>query len=160
MALASMGIYVFETRFLFEQLRRDAEDPASKRDFGGDIIPHIVKHGKAVAHRFTSSCIRAAEEIEEYWRDVGTIDAGERIARILRAELADRVGVAGRESFHHADREPRDERQPPARARIGLVGHGAEAALDVAELRLGRSAAGEGDERDEGGAHHWPRTMS
>ena len=75
MALASMGIYVFNTDFLFEQLYRDADDPASKRDFGGDIIPYIVKHGKAVAHRFTNSCIRAAEEIEEYWRDVGTLDA-------------------------------------------------------------------------------------
>ena len=75
MALASMGIYVFNTEFLFEQLRRDAADPASKRDFGGDIIPYIVEHGKAVAHRFTNSCIRAAEEIEEYWRDVGTLDA-------------------------------------------------------------------------------------
>jgi glucose-1-phosphate adenylyltransferase len=75
MALASMGIYVFNTDFLFEQLRRDADDPQSKRDFGGDIIPYIVKHGKAVAHRFTNSCIRAAEEIEEYWRDVGTLDA-------------------------------------------------------------------------------------
>ena len=74
-ALASMGIYVFETKFLFEQLRRDAADLESKRDFGGDIIPYIVRNGKAVAHRFTTSCIRAAEEIEEYWRDVGTVDA-------------------------------------------------------------------------------------
>jgi glucose-1-phosphate adenylyltransferase len=74
-SLASMGIYVFNTKFLIEELRRDADTPDSKRDFGGDIIPHIVKHGKAVAHRFSSSCIRAAEEIEEYWRDVGTIDA-------------------------------------------------------------------------------------
>ncbi|MBF7014116.1 glucose-1-phosphate adenylyltransferase [Novosphingobium resinovorum] len=75
MALASMGIYVFNTDFLFEQLRRDAADPDSKRDFGGDIIPYIVKNGKAQAHRFTNSCIRAAEEIEEYWRDAGTLDA-------------------------------------------------------------------------------------
>jgi len=74
-ALASMGIYVFDTAFLFDQLRRDAETPASRRDFGHDIIPYIVQHGKAVAHRFTDSCIRAAEEIEEYWRDVGTLDA-------------------------------------------------------------------------------------
>lgn len=74
-ALASMGIYVFETRFLFEELRRDAADPLSSRDFGGDIIPHIVRNGKAVAHRFTNSCIRAAEQIGEYWRDVGTLDA-------------------------------------------------------------------------------------
>lgn len=75
MALASMGIYVFNTDFLFDQLQRDAVAPGSKRDFGGDLIPYIVKHGKAVAHRFTTSCIRAAEEIEEYWRDVGTLDA-------------------------------------------------------------------------------------
>ena len=74
-ALASMGIYVFNTEFLFEQLRRDAADPDSKRDFGGDIIPYIVKHGKAVAHQFSKSCVRAAEEIDEYWRDVGTVDA-------------------------------------------------------------------------------------
>ncbi|WP_421848280.1 glucose-1-phosphate adenylyltransferase [Novosphingobium sp.] len=74
-SLASMGIYVFETKFLFEALRRDAADPNSSRDFGKDIIPDIVKNGKAVAHRFTDSCIRAAEEIGEYWRDVGTVDA-------------------------------------------------------------------------------------
>ncbi|MBF9151558.1 glucose-1-phosphate adenylyltransferase [Novosphingobium jiangmenense] len=75
MALASMGIYVFETKFLFQMLQEDAIDPNSSRDFGNDIIPKIVKNGKAVAHRFTNSCIRAAEEIEEYWRDVGTLDA-------------------------------------------------------------------------------------
>jgi glucose-1-phosphate adenylyltransferase len=66
---------VFNTDFLFDQLRRDAADPDSKRDFGGDIIPYIVKHGHAQAHRFTDSCIRAAEEIGEYWRDAGTLDA-------------------------------------------------------------------------------------
>ena len=74
-SLASMGIYVFDTAFLFEVLREDAADPESSRDFGKDIIPGIVRNGKAVAHRFTDSCIRAAEEIEEYWRDVGTLDA-------------------------------------------------------------------------------------
>ena len=74
-ALASMGIYVFETRFLFEELRRDASDPNSNRDFGKDIIPHLVKHGKAVAHHFASSCVRSSEEAEVYWRDVGTVDA-------------------------------------------------------------------------------------
>ena len=75
MALASMGIYVFDTKFLFDILRKDAADLNSSHDFGNDIIPDIVKNGKAVAHRFTASCIRAAEEIEEYWRDVGTLDA-------------------------------------------------------------------------------------
>jgi glucose-1-phosphate adenylyltransferase len=75
MALASMGIYVFETAFLFEELRRDAGDPRSNHDFGKDIIPHIVAHGKAVAHRFSASCVRSKDEAEAYWRDVGTIDA-------------------------------------------------------------------------------------
>ncbi|MBB3977416.1 glucose-1-phosphate adenylyltransferase [Rhizobium azooxidifex] len=75
MALASMGIYVFHTKFLMDLLRRDAADPNSTRDFGKDIIPYIVEHGKAVAHRFASSCIRSDFEREAYWRDVGTIDA-------------------------------------------------------------------------------------
>jgi glucose-1-phosphate adenylyltransferase len=74
-ALASMGIYVFERELLFEQLRRDADDAHSKHDFGGDVIPYLVKHGRAVAHRFTTSCVRSGNEPQAYWRDVGTIDA-------------------------------------------------------------------------------------
>jgi glucose-1-phosphate adenylyltransferase len=74
-ALASMGIYVFRREFLNEQLRRDAADPQSTRDFGKDIIPFLVKHGRAVAHRFTDSCVRGRAEQHHYWRDVGTIDA-------------------------------------------------------------------------------------
>src|SRR5262249_17125786 len=74
-ALASMGIYVFSMKFLEQELIRDANDPHSSRDFGKDIIPHIVKHGKAVAHRFPKSCVRSSHEKESYWRDVGTVDA-------------------------------------------------------------------------------------
>jgi glucose-1-phosphate adenylyltransferase len=74
-ALASMGIYVFETRFLMEQLRRDAQTEGSSRDFGKDIIPYIVKNGSAWAHRFPRSCVRSPNEEVAYWRDVGTIDA-------------------------------------------------------------------------------------
>jgi glucose-1-phosphate adenylyltransferase len=74
-ALASMGIYVFSTAFLFEQLRRDAADRQSGHDFGKDLIPYIVKNGKAVAHRFAQSCVKSDAEAEAYWRDVGTIDA-------------------------------------------------------------------------------------
>jgi glucose-1-phosphate adenylyltransferase len=74
-ALASMGIYVFHTKFLIDALRRDAADPNSSKDFGKDIIPYIVKNGKAVAHRFANSCVRSDFEHEPYWRDVGTIDA-------------------------------------------------------------------------------------
>ncbi len=75
LSLASMGIYVFETRFLIEQLKRDAADPESSHDFGKDIIPYIVKHGRAAAHRFERSCVRSSQEFTPYWRDVGTIDA-------------------------------------------------------------------------------------
>ena len=61
--------------FLADLLRRDAETPGSSRDFGKDLIPYIVKHGKAVAHRFGASCVRSTEESVAYWRDVGTVDA-------------------------------------------------------------------------------------
>ncbi|MCU4651966.1 glucose-1-phosphate adenylyltransferase [Roseibacterium sp. SDUM158016] len=74
-ALASMGIYVFSWAFLRDLLIRDSEDPNSSHDFGGDIIPDIVKNGKAVAHRFTDSCVRTSAEAPAYWRDVGTVDA-------------------------------------------------------------------------------------
>jgi len=74
-ALASMGIYVFGTRFLFDQLKRDAHDRDSSRDFGRDIIPYLVRHGRAFAHRFSHSCVRSGMESEAYWRDVGTVDA-------------------------------------------------------------------------------------
>jgi glucose-1-phosphate adenylyltransferase len=70
-----MGIYVFHRDLLHDQLRRDAADPRSSRDFGKDIIPWMVANGKAVAHRFTNSCVRSRGETDAYWRDVGTIDA-------------------------------------------------------------------------------------
>jgi glucose-1-phosphate adenylyltransferase len=75
MSFASMGIYVFRTKFLFDQLRRDAADSNSSHDFGKDIIPHLVEHGRAFAHRFTESCVRSSEQAEPYWRDVGTVEA-------------------------------------------------------------------------------------
>jgi len=74
-ALASMGIYTFRRDTLRDQLRRDAADPQSSRDFGRDLIPHLVHHGKAVAHRFLQSCVRSRAEGDVYWRDVGTLDA-------------------------------------------------------------------------------------
>mgnify|MGYP002371828690 FL=1 len=74
-ALASMGIYVFNSQFLFEQLIRDHDDNASTHDFGKDIIPYLVNSQYRVyAHRFTNSCVNMASGIP-YWRDVGTIDA-------------------------------------------------------------------------------------
>lgn len=73
-ALASMGIYVFNTQFLFEQLERDAMTPGSSRDFGKDIIPHIVSRYQVFAHHFADSCV-GEDQRKPYWRDVGTIDA-------------------------------------------------------------------------------------
>lgn len=74
-ALASMGIYVFNAKFLYDQLRRDAADPTSSRDFGKDLIPYLVPRAKVMAHRFQDSCIYSQPDAEPYWRDVGTIDA-------------------------------------------------------------------------------------
>ncbi|RJE80865.1 glucose-1-phosphate adenylyltransferase [Paracoccus sp. JM45] len=73
-ALASMGIYVFNWAFLRDLLLTDAEDPNSSHDFGTDLIPDIVKNGKAMAHRFDDSCVRT-EGAPAYWKDVGTVDA-------------------------------------------------------------------------------------
>ena len=74
-ALASMGIYVFDAPFLYDLLREDAANRNSTHDFGRDLIPRIVRDGKAVAHRFQRSCVKSAQEAEAYWRDVGTVDA-------------------------------------------------------------------------------------
>jgi glucose-1-phosphate adenylyltransferase len=74
-ALCSMGIYVFETKFLIDELKRDAADRNSSHDFGKDLIPYLVANGKAVAHSFSRSCVVSREEKQHYWRDVGTVDA-------------------------------------------------------------------------------------
>ncbi len=74
-ALASMGIYVFKTSLLIDTLQRDAADPRSSRDFGKDVIPYLVQHGKAIAHPFAKSCVKSDAEAEAYWRDVGTVDS-------------------------------------------------------------------------------------
>jgi glucose-1-phosphate adenylyltransferase len=73
--LASMGIYVFNARYLYRELERDMADPASSHDFGKDIIPKLVKAGVAIAHPFELSCVGGKPGHAPYWRDVGTIDA-------------------------------------------------------------------------------------
>ena len=70
-SLASMGIYVFNTRFLYEQLIKDADTQNSSHDFGHDIIPSIIENYRVFAHRFTDP----STGLQAYWRDVGTIDA-------------------------------------------------------------------------------------
>ena len=74
-ALASMGIYLFNAGFLYEQLIRDADDPKSRHDFGRDVIPYIIARYRVYAHRFVDSCVGLGAEGKPYWRDVGTVDA-------------------------------------------------------------------------------------
>jgi len=73
-ALASMGIYVFNAKFLYEQVSRDTDDPSSSHDFGKDIIPHLVPRYRVFAQRFQDSCV-GMNDNRPYWRDVGTVDA-------------------------------------------------------------------------------------
>jgi glucose-1-phosphate adenylyltransferase len=70
-ALASMGIYVFTARFLFEQLCLDATRHGSQHDFGHDIIPSVIHTHRVFAFPFTDE----NRKNEAYWRDVGTLDA-------------------------------------------------------------------------------------
>lgn len=71
MALVSMGIYVFNTRFLYEQLIKDADKTDSDHDFGKNIIPSIIDKCRVMAYPFRD----VQNNAQAYWRDVGTVDA-------------------------------------------------------------------------------------
>lgn len=71
LALASMGIYVFNREFLIEQLEADAADQESSHDFGKNIIPGSIDNCRVFAYPFNDVATKA----QSYWRDVGTIDA-------------------------------------------------------------------------------------
>ena len=74
-ALGSMGVYVFNADFLYEELERDAANGESGHDFGHDVIPRLVESAARIyAHRLQDSCTQLNEGCP-YWRDVGTIDA-------------------------------------------------------------------------------------
>ena len=70
-ALASMGIYVFNPEFLYEQLIRDADTKLSAHDFGKDILPAVIGRYRIMAYPFRDS----VQGRQAYWRDVGTVDA-------------------------------------------------------------------------------------
>jgi glucose-1-phosphate adenylyltransferase len=72
-ALASMGVYVFSTKFLARLLQEDHERDSSGHDFGKDILPSIVGTDRVIAYRFGGASGRVT--VDRYWRDVGTIDA-------------------------------------------------------------------------------------
>lgn len=74
--LASMGNYVFTTEALVDAVTRDAQNPDSTHDMGGDIVPFFVEQGGAGAYDFLRNDIPGATDRDrDYWRDVGTIDA-------------------------------------------------------------------------------------
>jgi glucose-1-phosphate adenylyltransferase len=73
-ALASMGIYLFDAEFLYDELPRHMTGELTQHDFGRDVIPALVRSGKAVAHPFSRSCVGEPGK-PAYWRDVGTLDA-------------------------------------------------------------------------------------
>ena len=74
-ALASMGVYIFNAGYLYETLAADLADSTSSHDFGKDVIPRAVREGVAAAHSFEASCVTTDRSSKPYWRDVGTIDA-------------------------------------------------------------------------------------
>jgi glucose-1-phosphate adenylyltransferase len=81
-ALASMGIYVFDTAVLIDCLRLDAADPASAHDFGRDVVPAAIDTIGVSAHAFRDPATGGAA----YWRDVGTLDSYWRSNLELLAE--------------------------------------------------------------------------
>lgn len=73
---ASMGNYVFDTRVLIDVVKRDALDPSSRHDVGGDIIPRLVEAGRAQVYDFADNDVPGSTDRDRgYWRDVGTLDA-------------------------------------------------------------------------------------
>ena len=71
LTLASMGNYIFKTPFLYDQLEKDSKNPASKHDFGNDIIPSLIEDYRLFAYPFRDPKTKK----QAYWRDVGTVDA-------------------------------------------------------------------------------------
>lgn len=134
-ALASMGIYVFELGLLAQELERDAADPRSAHDFGRDLLPALVGRARMFAHDFARSAVAAAEDAREgaaapYWRDVGTLDA-------YWAAHQDLLGP--RPGIDLAD--PAWPLQPDASARPlrCVAWHGVSESLLGAECRIGNA---------------------
>ncbi len=74
-ALASMGVYVFDADYLYDQLATGSRQVGTRHDFGMDLVPAMVARGEVAAHPFEQSCVRSTAQAPVYWRDVGTVDA-------------------------------------------------------------------------------------
>ncbi len=105
-ALCSMGIYVFNSSFLIEQLIKDADNAKSSHDFGNDLIPSVIKNYRAYAYPFRD--VQSGKQ--SYWRDVGTVDA------FWSANL-ELIGVTPELNLYDSDWPiwTYQEQQPPAK---------------------------------------------
>jgi glucose-1-phosphate adenylyltransferase len=115
--LVSMGIYVFNKAVLIDRLIKDAADPTSKRDFGGNIIPTMIKGGDQVY----------AYPFSDYWRDVGTIQSyWEANMELLQSPPA--VDLYERNWVIHTKSEERPSAYvaPSARVENSLISHGCQ----------------------------------
>ncbi|MDR7343994.1 glucose-1-phosphate adenylyltransferase [Pantoea alhagi] len=110
LALASMGIYVFNADYLYQLLEEDLEIPGSSHDFGKDLLPKIVASGEALAHSFNLSCVQNDDDAMPYWRDVGTLEAYWR-ANLDLASVTPELDMYDHEWPIHTYMEP----LPPAK---------------------------------------------
>lgn len=125
--LASMGIYIFSTPVLFEELLGGAR-PEDAHDFGKHILPRLVGHRRLFAHRFTNP----NPETEAYWRDIGTLDA------YYRANM-DLLSVRPRFDLYDAAWPIRTYQPqcPPAKLVIGEEGRDAGRGLALDSILSG-----------------------
>src|SRR3954454_24785454 len=115
---ASMGNYVFTTSVLVDAVTRDAQDPDSKHDMGGSIVPMLVERGEAAVYDFRDNDVPGQRETERgYWRDVGTLDS------YYEAHL-DLISADPAFSLYNADWPIYSDQEtwPPARVQ-GAPGH-------------------------------------
>ena len=120
-ALCSMGIYVFNTEVLRRVLKNDAQDPDSDHDFGKDVIPAMLGRYSVQAHPFVDE----NDSEEQYWRDVGTLDA------YYEANM-DLVSVAPHFNLYDADwpLRTKSHNRPPAKFVFADIGNRCGMALD------------------------------
>jgi glucose-1-phosphate adenylyltransferase len=115
---ASMGNYVFTTSVLVDAVNRDAEDPESKHDMGGSIVPMLVKRGEAAVYDFRDNDVPGQRDRERgYWRDVGTLDSFYD-AHMDLISVDPQFSLANPDWPIYTDQEP----WPPARTVHGSAG--------------------------------------
>jgi glucose-1-phosphate adenylyltransferase len=86
-ALVSMGNYAISANVLYKELERDAADKTSEHDFGKSIFPRLYKDHAIYAYDFSSNKIPGQAVVNNYWKDVGTLDAYWEASMDLRSVI-------------------------------------------------------------------------